>query len=510
MILNSQNVLEASNSKSFSEDIDGYSAKFIDCLNDYQEDTIVCVPKDTTKNDSEYRLENIEIPWITDAARVYRHCMYNIACRRLRAETWTRKLGVDGNLIEIGNLVVVQDDTIAVGIGEGAEIKSVSVSGSYIKSITVDYPFAVSDITKTYGVKIQHSDRIHGVKVVTYEVAKFSKIGEYSVLTFNSNGISLNEGIVPTIGDIVAFGIFNRITTDALCFGKKDNGDGTFTLTLVPYQKGIYDAESGTIPKFISNVTSPKENGSKLSEELPSPTYKDVKEIANNVVSSTIDINKYTLDISPEAQGVPSSNDGKLGSSWLYISAYLYYMDKQITDNITYKAYLSSGDEVGQWDGNKVKISTGFLKGDVLYITIKVIYKIDDLNIVEREVQAQISRLYGADSTKIYKMLFPDGEKVKVDKTGEIIEPEQLRAVKRVASGNAENDTTFGKITLETLPAGEEKDYSGYSQVETTESFSEKKTYYHATVPFLVKAGDNAVIGDGDKSGALFFMEKLK
>lgn len=314
MILNSQNVLEASNSKSFSEDIDGYSAKFIDCLNDYQEDTIVCVPKDTTKNDSEYRLENIEIPWITDAARVYRHCMYNIACRRLRAETWTRKLGVDGNLIEIGNLVVVQDDTIAVGIGEGAEIKSVSVSGSYIKSITVDYPFAVSDITKTYGVKIQHSDRIHGVKVVTYEVAKFSKIGEYSVLTFNGNGISLNEIIVPTIGDIVAFGIFNRITTDALCFGKKDNGDGTFTLTLVPYQKGIYDAESGTIPKFISNVTSPKENGSKLSEELPSPTYKDVKEIAGNLISNIgLDTTPPTA---PVLTNVSADNDGNITLVW--------------------------------------------------------------------------------------------------------------------------------------------------------------------------------------------------
>lgn len=314
MILNSQNVLEASNSKSFSEDIDGYSAKFIDCLNDYQEDTIVCVPKNTTKNDSEYRLENIEIPWITDAARVYRHCMYNIACRRLRAETWTRKLGVDGNLIEIGNLVVVQDDTIAVGIGEGAEIKSVSVSGSYIKSITVDYPFAVSDITKTYGVKIQHSDRIYGVKVVTYEVAKFSKIGEYSVLTFNGNGISLNEIIVPTIGDIVAFGIFNRITTDALCFGKKDNGDGTFTLTLVPYQKGIYDAESGTIPKFISNVTSPKENGSKLSEELPSPTYKDVKEIAGNLISNIgLDTTPPTA---PVLTNVSADNNGNITLVW--------------------------------------------------------------------------------------------------------------------------------------------------------------------------------------------------
>lgn len=314
MILNNQNVLEASNSKSFSEDIDGYSSKFINCLNDYQEDTIVCVPKNTTKNESEYKLENIEIPYITDAARVYRQCMYNLACRRLRAETWTRKVGVDGNLVEIGNLVVVQDDTIAVGIGEGAEIKSVSVSGNYIKSITVDYPFAVSDAAKTYGVKIQHADKINGVKVVTYELAKFSKIGEYFELVFTGNGISLDERVVPAIGDIVAFGIFNRITTDALCFGKKDNGDGTFTLTLVPYQKGIYEAEAGAIPKFISNVTSPKENGSKLSEEIPSPTYEDVKEIAGNLISN-IDLDTTPPSI-PVLISISADNDGNITLVW--------------------------------------------------------------------------------------------------------------------------------------------------------------------------------------------------
>ena len=235
-----------------------------------------------------------------------------------------------------------------------------------------------------------------------------------------------------------------------------------------------------------------------------------MKEIANNITTSTIDINKYTLDISPEAQTVPVNENGKIMSSWFYISAYLYYMDSQITENITYKAYLESGDEVGSWDGNRVKISTTFLKGDVLYIKIKVIYKIDDLNVVEREVQAQLSRLYGADSTKVYKMLFPDGEKIKIDNTGEVSDPEQIRAIKRVASGTSENNTDYGNITLETVPDGEEKAYSGYEQVASTETFSEKKTYYHAAVPFLVKAGDSSVVGDGDGSGALFFMEKLK
>lgn len=509
MILNNQNILEASNSKSFDESIDGYSCKFIDSLNDYQEDTQVCVPSGINKPESEYKLENLELPWITDIGRAYRQCMYNLACRKLRSESWTRKLSVDGNLIEIGNLVVVQDDTISVGIGDGAEIKSVSVSGNYITSITVDYPFAVSDVSKTYGVKIQHSSGNYGVKVRTYELANFSKRGEYNVLVFKGNGISLDEVVLPEIGDIVAFGIFDRITTDALCFGKKDNGDGTFSVTLVPYQKGIYEAETGVIPDFVSNVTSPKESGAKVSDELPTPTYKDLADMAATI-TSTIDINKYTLDISPEAQSIPADSNGKLASPWFYISVYLYYMDRQITESITYKAYLSSGDEVGQWDGNRVRISSSFLKGDVLYITIKVIYKIDELNVVEREVQAQISRLYGADTTKIYKMLFLDGEKVKVDNTGEVADPEQLRVTKRVASGKSENNTDFGHITLETVPDGKEAGYSGYEQVGESESFSEKKTYYHATVPFLVKAGENAVIGDGEKSGALFFMEKLK
>ena len=62
MVLNNQNVLEAKNTKTFSDEIDGYSCKFLDCLNDYQQDTQIFVPDDvkSSKPQSEWKLESME------------------------------------------------------------------------------------------------------------------------------------------------------------------------------------------------------------------------------------------------------------------------------------------------------------------------------------------------------------------------------------------------------------------------------------------------------------------
>lgn len=521
MVLNAQNVLEATNTKNFNDEIDGYSCKYTDSLNDYQEDTQICVPKSLEKDESEYKLENIETPWITDIGRAYRHCMYSLACKKLRPEIWQRKVSVDGNLVEIGSLVEIQDDTISVGIGEGAEITSVQVSGNYITSITVDYPFTVSDVSKTYGVKIQQADEINGVKVRTYELSPFAEAGEHTILVFAGDGVHLDESVSPSVGDIVSFGLYEKITTSALCFGKKDNGDNTYTLSLVPYQEGIYEAEYGEIPEFVSNVTSLAESGTPIDEELPSPGYDGISGIVEKSrndlekqileLSATIDVNKYVLDISPESQSIPVDGKGNISAEWLYFSAYLYYKDEVVNENVTYKVYLKDGtSEVGFWDGNTVRISTSYLKGDILYLTVKAVYEIDELNIVRKEASVQVSKLYGADSSKIYKMLFNDGEKVKVDDAGEVVDPEQLRVTKRVAGASGENNTDYGDITLEIVPDGTESDFEPYSKVEENESYSVKKSYYNTTVPFVLKIEDGTVLGESEKTGALFFEGKTE
>lgn len=284
MLLNNQNVLEASNTKNFDDTIDGYSCKFIDSLNDYQEDTQICVPKDCETDESQYKLENLELPWITDIGRAYRECMYRLACKRLRPETWNRKVSVDGNLLDIGCLVAVQDDTISVGIGEGAQIKSVTEDSNNILAIEVDYPFNVEDTTKTYGIKIQHSDSLTGVNVRTYELSAFNTTGEKTTLIF-ATPIAKTADYIPKVGEVVAFGLFEKITTNAICVGKKENGDGTYSLNLVPYQEAIYEAEYGYIPKYVSNVTSAKESGVPISEEVPNPSYSEI----NTFLETTTD-----------------------------------------------------------------------------------------------------------------------------------------------------------------------------------------------------------------------------
>lgn len=295
MVLNNQNILEAKSTKNFLDDIDGYSCKFIDCLNDYQEDTQIFVPKDLTdpespnyKDPSDYKLESIEVPWITDVKRAYRLCMYTLACRKLRPESWEVKMSVDGNLLNVGSLVSYQSDVIAVGIGDGAQIADVITEEGDITSIVVDYGFNVTDTTKTYGIKVQHSDPINGVKVRVYELASFSTTGTKTLLTF-AEPIDSATVIKPSVNDIVSFGIYDKITTDAIVLTKKSNNDGTFTFTLVPYQNNIYEAELGTIPEFETNVTSAKDAGVEVSEELPPVTLDQVGEVAEAVMNEGSD-----------------------------------------------------------------------------------------------------------------------------------------------------------------------------------------------------------------------------
>lgn len=288
MVLNNQNVLDAKNTKTFADEIDGYMCKYIDCINDYQEDTQIFVPKDLQKDPSEYKLESLELPWITDCKRAYRQAMYQLACRKLRPETWEVKLGVDGAIADVGSLVAYQSDTLLVGIGDGAQITEVLTDSGYVTGIKVDYGFEVADISKTYGIRIQHADAINGVNVRTYQLSDFISTGTKDTLIF-AEPIAIGSAIVPKENDIVAFGIHDKVTTDAIVTSRKENQDGTYTLILVPYQNNIYDAELGTIPDYITNVTSPKEAGMAISEEIPSPTYEDVANIAQAVIEEGTD-----------------------------------------------------------------------------------------------------------------------------------------------------------------------------------------------------------------------------
>ncbi|MBR0127637.1 MAG: hypothetical protein IJL99_05190 [Firmicutes bacterium] len=505
MVLNNQNVISASNTKAFSEDIDGYQAKFLNSVNYYQQDTAVCVDNNAlaTKDKDEYKLESINISWITDPYRVFRYCMYKLACRRLRPETWNRRIGIEGNLVEVGSLVEVQDDTLSVGLGDGAEIISITVDGDYIRELHTDGQFSVADPSAEYGIRITQANGFSDPKVATYKI-RLEKLGVISDFVLDEP-IYIDNPVVPSVGDIVSFGLFRRETAEALCFGKKDNGDGTFDLTLMPYQEGVYQAEEGDIPDFVSNVTPPVGSGAEIAAE--NVTLSDVQEIVNNAASG-IYPSKYTLDISPEYQVVPVNTDGKKSLEWVHITATLYYMDNDISEDTVFTAEVD-GAEVGFWDGNTVKISTSYLRGDVMTVRIKALY-----DGYTRFANATVAKLYAGEDGMIrfYHMLFPDGEKIKVDAARQNYDPEHIRVLKRVDTESGEFATDYGYITTEFVPDADgrgEEEYEQYRKVGEEEVFDPQKKYYARYKPFLLSLGGELVLGE-DSAALIFYSRDME
>jgi hypothetical protein len=127
MVLNSQNVLEASNQKAFEEVPDGLSIKFINEADGYQETEVYVMADGSKKSGPASVIESVDMPYVTNYEQVVRNGWYQLACKHLRPEVWTRKVSVEGYLIGIGDRVEVQDDTIVVRIGEGAAIKGLKV-----------------------------------------------------------------------------------------------------------------------------------------------------------------------------------------------------------------------------------------------------------------------------------------------------------------------------------------------------------------------------------------------
>jgi hypothetical protein len=120
-ILNSQNILEATNQKAFADLPDGLCVNFIYEKDGYSQNEAYVMKDGGTQTRGGAVIETIDMPFVTNYDQVIKNAWYQLACK-LRPEIWNQKISIDGYLIALGDRVDIQDDTILVGIGEGAEI----------------------------------------------------------------------------------------------------------------------------------------------------------------------------------------------------------------------------------------------------------------------------------------------------------------------------------------------------------------------------------------------------
>lgn len=289
MVLNNQNILSMVNNKVIDDLPDGFKTKFLNEItwqaDEWKVDIVSPLPSDPM-------YQSIDLVFQTDAKQVYQNLRYIYAKMKLRPETWKVKVSVDGNLLDFGSLIEIQNDTLSVGIGDGAEIKALVYDDIdnpiYITQIVTDGNMYIDDLTAEYGIKVTCADGTNEPKVMHYKV-DVSVVGEQHTFVLHTP-ILISSQYKPNVGDIVSFGFFDNETTMALCFGKKDNGDGTFDLTLVPYQEGIYTADSGEIPEFITNISNvPQRDAGNYKIDNSAEQIAEVNKKIADIEEGTVD-----------------------------------------------------------------------------------------------------------------------------------------------------------------------------------------------------------------------------
>ncbi|MDN5939549.1 MAG: phage tail protein, partial [Salinisphaera sp.] len=221
--------------------------KYIDPSADWQEAERI-VYDDGYDAATASRYEELRLLGVTSKDEAYKHGRYTMAVGRLRPEEYT--LTADGEVAacERGDLVHIQHDAIAVGLGAG-RLSAVTTDGSgNVTGVTLDQTVAMTAGTN-YALRLRADDgaQTYG-QVVTAN-------GEHAALTFVSPLASAVQE-----GDLWAFGVLDKVTLPALVKDIRGIGPDLWArITAVPYHEAIYTADGGVIPDFDPLITLPKD-----------------------------------------------------------------------------------------------------------------------------------------------------------------------------------------------------------------------------------------------------------
>lgn len=254
-VYNPQNIINIQNKKTFGRRTDGLRIKYINSKGDlYQEDTYLVMREGQTLNQDSL-IKDITVTGITTFEHIVKYARRLMAIEVLRPKTTIIEAGNEGIFYTPFSKILVQDDSLKIGIGKGFTIRDCTWQSGLLKKIYTNEPLTF-DPAKTYGI-IANCFTADGVKPVSIKV---SGTGTTNELTVNTQ-IRASADAKPEAGNIFSFGEldndgeFTKVTTEYIISQIKRSEKG-FNLEVVNYNEAIYD--SGTIPDYKSNITERK------------------------------------------------------------------------------------------------------------------------------------------------------------------------------------------------------------------------------------------------------------
>lgn len=192
------------------------------------------------------KFEVLEYLSCTDSDLAYIHGREHIATVRLRPEKHMFYMDVENIVMTRGDRFKFAHDIPIVGVGDG-RIKSITTSGSDITEFTIDDEAEFS-LSINYYVRVRKSDFTQ----------LYLPLG--NALSGNLNAFALQTPIAISggfeVGDLCYF-VEAGGELDLIVSKIEPIDDLAAKITALDYAPAIFNAATGTIPSFDSNITTP-------------------------------------------------------------------------------------------------------------------------------------------------------------------------------------------------------------------------------------------------------------
>ena len=186
---------------------------------------------------------------ITSPAHAWQFARYQLAVQAVQ-ERWECDQGLENMLAQRGQRVTVQHERLGIGLGS-FRVTAVERDGSNrVTAISIDADLRIATAAATYQVKIRNAD----------DVDTLITLGSLAVGALRRLPFGSATATDVVVGDLVSVGVRGAVQTQGLVTAVRRQGSLTGGLTMIPWTPGIYTAESGGAPAFVSNLS-----------DLPSP-----------------------------------------------------------------------------------------------------------------------------------------------------------------------------------------------------------------------------------------------
>lgn len=246
-----RNTSDFSATRGYPEPFDGLRMKFTDKAIGYEATELIVAPPGSLRK----KFDEMEVPYITDAANAQKLGEYYYKVKTLRQEVYTFSTDFEYLVCTAGDRVLFQHDVPLIGLAS-ARIVNVIIGVGGITGLLLDeyVSLPVTSPASVYAVQVRHevfnsATQQSEFQISEQHVVTSSSAEPTNIIDFLTPHANLNAF---KAGELLAFGLRGMVTADLIITEISAGDNLTATITAVSYDEDVYIAN--TFPVWTPSV----------------------------------------------------------------------------------------------------------------------------------------------------------------------------------------------------------------------------------------------------------------